>query len=68
MITAALEASMTFGAHSPSRARPLPGWLPSASIIHAVHPGNRRMSAKVRAFVDHLARHFGHSPCWDRGP
>ncbi len=45
----------------------LPGWLPSASVIHAVYPGNRRMSAKVRSFVDHLARHIGRSPYWDRG-
>jgi DNA-binding transcriptional LysR family regulator len=45
----------------------LPGWVPPASSIHAVYPDNRRMSAKVRAFVDHLARHIGRTPYWDRG-
>ncbi len=45
----------------------LPGWAPAPSVIHAVYPGNRRMSAKVRAFVDHLARHFGRTPYWNRG-
>jgi DNA-binding transcriptional LysR family regulator len=45
----------------------LPGWLPPASTIHAVYPGNRRMSAKVRSFVDHLLRHIGRQPYWDRG-
>ena len=45
----------------------LPGWAPAPSVIHAVYPGNRRMSAKVRAFVDHLARHIGRTPYWDRG-
>jgi DNA-binding transcriptional LysR family regulator len=43
----------------------LPGWAPPASIIHAVYPDNRRMSAKVRAFVDHLARHIGRAPYWE---
>lgn len=45
----------------------LPGWAPPASVIHAVYPDNRRMSAKVRSFVDHLARHIGRTPYWDRG-
>jgi DNA-binding transcriptional LysR family regulator len=45
----------------------LPGWAPAPSVIHAVYPDNRRMSAKVRAFVDHLARHIGRRPYWDRG-
>lgn len=47
--------------------RVLPGWTPPASVIHAVYPGNRRMAAKVRTFVDHLARHIGRTPYWDRG-
>lgn len=47
--------------------RVLPGWAPPSSVIHAVYPGNRRMSAKVRAFVDHLLRHFGRTPYWERG-
>jgi len=37
----------------------LPGWAPPASHIYAVYPDNRRMSAKVRLSVDHLARHIG---------
>lgn len=45
----------------------LPGWAPPASLIHAVYPDNRRMSAKVRSFVDHLGRHIGRTPYWDRG-
>jgi DNA-binding transcriptional LysR family regulator len=44
----------------------LPRWEPPASTIYAVYPGNRLMSAKVRAFVDHLARRFGKEPYWDR--
>jgi hypothetical protein len=28
---------------------------------------NRLMSAKVRAFVDHLARRIGRMPYWDKG-
>jgi DNA-binding transcriptional LysR family regulator len=47
--------------------RVLSGWEPPASSIYAVYPGNRLMSAKVRAFVDHLARRFGRTPYWDRG-
>jgi DNA-binding transcriptional LysR family regulator len=45
----------------------LPGWAPPTSLIYAVYPDNRRMSAKVRLFVDHLARHIGRTPYWDRG-
>src|SRR5919198_26327 len=40
---------------------------PPASTIYAVFPGNRLMSMKVRAFVDHLARCFGRTPYWDEG-
>lgn len=47
--------------------RVLPAWSPQTSAIHAVYPDNRRMSAKVRTFVDHLVRHFGRTPYWDRG-
>lgn len=47
--------------------RVLAGWEPPPSTIYAVYPGNRLMSAKVRAFVDHLARCFGRSPNWERG-
>lgn len=45
--------------------RVLLAWNLSASAIYAVYPGNRLMSMKVKAFVDHLARSFGHSPYWD---
>jgi DNA-binding transcriptional LysR family regulator len=47
--------------------RVLDGWEPPASTIYAVYPGNRLMSMKVRAFVDHLVRHFGRAPYWDHG-
>lgn len=44
----------------------LRGWAPPARLIHAVYPGHRRKSAKVRTFVDHLARHIGRPPYWER--
>jgi DNA-binding transcriptional LysR family regulator len=47
--------------------RVLDGWEPPASTIYAVYPGNRLMSMKVRAFVDHLARRIGRTPYWDEG-
>ncbi|MPZ41664.1 MAG: LysR family transcriptional regulator [Rhizobiales bacterium] len=47
--------------------RVLDAWEPPASTIYAVYPGNRLMSMKVRAFVDHLARYFGRTPYWDEG-
>jgi DNA-binding transcriptional LysR family regulator len=49
-----------------SLSRVLPQWAPDASVIHAVYPGNRRMSAKVRAFVDQLGGHIGRTRYWDR--
>jgi DNA-binding transcriptional LysR family regulator len=45
----------------------LAAWEPPASTIYAVYPGNRLMTMKVRAFVDHLARCFGRTPYWDTG-
>jgi len=45
--------------------RVLETWEPPASGIHAAYPDNRLMSMKVRAFVDHLVRHFGRTPYWD---
>jgi DNA-binding transcriptional LysR family regulator len=45
----------------------LPGCEPQPSAIYAVYPSNRLMSAKVRAFVDHLARRIGRMPYWDKG-
>jgi DNA-binding transcriptional LysR family regulator len=47
--------------------RVLKAWQPPSSTIYAVYPGNRLMSMKVRAFVDHLARCFGRTPYWDDG-
>jgi len=45
----------------------LVGWQAPVSTIYAVYPGNRLMSVKVRAFVDHLARCFGRPPYWEDG-
>jgi DNA-binding transcriptional LysR family regulator len=47
--------------------RVLPGCEPPPSAVYAVYPSNRLMSAKVRAFVDHLARRVGRMPYWDKG-
>jgi DNA-binding transcriptional LysR family regulator len=47
--------------------RVLTAWEPPISAIYAVYPGNRLMSMKVRAFVDHLAQRFGRSPYWEYG-
>ena len=47
--------------------RVLTDWQAPVSTIYAVYPGNRLMSMKVRAFVDHLARCFGRTPYWDYG-
>jgi DNA-binding transcriptional LysR family regulator len=47
--------------------RLLPGCEPPPSAVYAVYPSNRLMSAKVRAFVDHLARRIGRTPYWDKG-
>lgn len=33
--------------------------------VYAVYPHNRHLSAKVRAFVDHLADAFGPTPYWE---
>ena len=42
----------------------LPGFTPPASDIHAAYPSRRHLSAKVRAFVDFLARRFAGTPEW----
>jgi DNA-binding transcriptional LysR family regulator len=47
--------------------RVLTAWEAPVSTIYAVYPGNRLMSMKVRAFVDHLARRFGRTPYWEDG-
>jgi DNA-binding transcriptional LysR family regulator len=35
--------------------------------VHAVFPSGRQAPAKVRAFVEFLARRFAPEPAWDRG-
>ncbi len=47
--------------------RVLTAWEAPVGTIYAVYPGNRLMSMKVRAFVDHLARRFGRTPYWEDG-
>jgi DNA-binding transcriptional LysR family regulator len=47
--------------------RVLLDWQPPVSTIYAVYPGNRLMSMKVRAFVEHLTRRFGRRPYWEQG-
>jgi len=42
----------------------LPEARPLAYRIYAVYPPTRHVSAKVRAFVDHLVRHIGEPPIW----
>jgi len=39
--------------------------VPSNVSIYAIWPHNRHLSAKVRAFVDHLTQTFGAAPYWD---
>lgn len=36
----------------------LPGWGSQPVPIHAVHAGTRQVAAKVRLFIDHIARHL----------
>lgn len=42
----------------------LPEVEPLPYRIYAVYPPTRHVSAKVRAFVDHLVRHIGDPPIW----
>jgi DNA-binding transcriptional LysR family regulator len=53
--------------HAGALRRVLENWELPASTIYAVYPGNRLMSMKVRAFINHLARCFGRTPYWDDG-
>ena len=39
----------------------------SSIPIHALYPHRKQLSAKVRAFVDHLVTHCGPRPYWDDG-
>ena len=36
------------------------------AAAYAIYPHNRHMSAKLRVFVDFLARRFGRDPYWDQ--
>ncbi|MHC1547808.1 LysR family transcriptional regulator [Phyllobacterium sp. K27] len=42
----------------------LPQAKPLPYNIYAVYPPTRHVSAKVRAFVDHIIRHIGSPPIW----
>lgn len=42
----------------------LPQFRPLAYTIFAVYPPTRQVPAKVRAFIDHLARHITEPPLW----
>jgi DNA-binding transcriptional LysR family regulator len=43
----------------------LPDHTPSDLAIYAVYPPTRHLAAKVRTFIDALAKHFGPRPHWD---
>ncbi len=45
--------------------RVLPQYENPDIAIHAVWPGTRHLTAKVRAFVDFLAKRFGPVPYWE---
>ena len=45
----------------------LAGSLRADTQIQAVYPHRKHLSAKVRHFIDHLARHCGTRPYWDEG-
>jgi DNA-binding transcriptional LysR family regulator len=44
----------------------LSDYIPVQRHIYAIYLANRHLSAKVRAFIDHLLRRFGPEPYWDR--
>lgn len=46
----------------------LPDAKPLPYNIYAVYPPTRHVSAKVRAFIDHLVRHIGDPPIWQLEP
>lgn len=41
-------------------------WNTHVGEIHAVYPPTRRLSRRVRVFVDFLAEKFGDAPYWER--
>ncbi|WP_336799272.1 LysR family transcriptional regulator [Kaistia sp. MMO-174] len=46
----------------------LPAYRASRHVaVHAVYPSRRFLAAKVRLFIDHLARLYGEHPHWDQG-
>ncbi len=45
----------------------LTDWQLPTGAIYAVYPQNRRLSAKVRVFIDFLTDRFGAHPYWDWG-
>jgi DNA-binding transcriptional LysR family regulator len=48
--------------------RILPQYRGSSDVgIYAVYPSSQLVPAKVRAFVDYLAKIYGPEPYWDRG-
>lgn len=44
----------------------LDDYMETDLAIYAVYPHNRYLSAKVRAFVDFMAKRFGPEPYWDK--
>lgn len=46
--------------------RLLPDYADNGSDIFAIYPEKRNLAPKVRAFIDHLADHFGPLPPWER--
>jgi DNA-binding transcriptional LysR family regulator len=44
----------------------LPEYCPPETVINAVFPSRRYLSAKVRTFVDFLSDYFGETPVWDQ--
>jgi DNA-binding transcriptional LysR family regulator len=36
-------------------AQVLPGWTTAPRKVHAIHPAGRRVPARVRVFLDHIA-------------
>ena len=48
--------------------RLLPGFAPPQVGLYAVYPPSRRLSVKVRSFVDFLVTRFEGEPEWDRAP
>ncbi len=53
---------LRLAAGAPSLRRVLPRWAPAPVPVHAVFPGNRWLSPKVRAFVDLSVARFDGAP------